>query len=113
GAVEGVGRPELVYKPDDLVRVADDIGGELRADDELDRAPVRLVEVEHAPEEGLAQDAGVRVPLVRNAHERDLVAAPPQFLDERLREDLGAPVRVRSLRMAEGDSHGREASPED
>ena len=55
GPVELVGLPELVDEPDDLVRVADRVGGELRRDDEVDRAALRLLEVEQPPDERLAQ----------------------------------------------------------
>ena len=60
GAVELVRLTELVDEPHALVRVADDVRRELRRDHDVDPAPVRLLEVEHSPEERLRQDAGAR-----------------------------------------------------
>jgi hypothetical protein len=107
GAVEVVRLAELVHEPDDLVRVAHGVGGELRADHEVDRATVRLLEVDEAPEEGLGQDALARVPLERDGDERRFVAARAQLVGELLREDLGAAVCERHLGRADGDPHLR------
>ena len=75
GAVELVGLAELVDEPDDLVRVADDVRGELRRDHEVDPPAVRLLEVEQPPEERLGQHALARIPLERDADEVGVVAA--------------------------------------
>ena len=74
-AVELVRLPELVHEPDDLVRVADDVRGELRREHEVDRPPVHLLEVEQPPEERLREDARAGVPLERDGDEVGLVAA--------------------------------------
>src|SRR5207247_3174810 len=68
-SVELVRLAELVKKPDDLVRMTDRVRRELGRDDELDRAPVGLGEVEQPPEERLREDALARIPLVRDGHE--------------------------------------------
>ena len=60
GAVEVVGLAELVHEPDDLVRMADAVGGELRRDHEVDRPARRLVEVEEPPDERLVEHARTR-----------------------------------------------------
>ena len=51
GAVEVVGLAELVDEPHHLVGMANDVGGELRPDHEVDRAALHLLEVEQAPDE--------------------------------------------------------------
>src|SRR5256885_9886351 len=61
-----VGLPELVQEPDHLPRMPDDIGRELRGDDEVDRPPARLLEVEQPPQERLRQHPRPRVPLERH-----------------------------------------------
>ena len=104
GAVELVGLPELVDEPDDLVRMADDVAGELGRDHELDPPAVRLVEVEQPPEERLGQHALARVPLERNGDEVGVVSALGELGDEVVREDLDAPSRERHLGAADGDS---------
>ena len=53
-SVELVGLSELVHEPDDLVRMADGVGGELRRDDQVDRAAGGVLEVEEPPQERLA-----------------------------------------------------------
>ena len=72
-SVELVGLTELVDEPDALVGVAHEVRRELRRDHDVDPLPVRLVEVEHAPEEGLREHPCVRVPLERHRHEVGLV----------------------------------------
>src|SRR5207237_4328814 len=78
GAVELVSLAELVQEPDDLVRVADDVGGELRRDDEVDRRAVGLLQVEQPPEKRLREDAFARIPLERDRDELHVVPAPAQ-----------------------------------
>jgi len=110
GAVELVGLPELVHEPHDLAPVPHDVGRELRCDHEVDRPPVRLLEVDEPPEESLAEDARPRIPLERHGDERREVVARVQLVDELLREHLGAAVRERHLRRADGDPHVRARS---
>jgi hypothetical protein len=100
-----------VQDPDDLVRVADGVRRELRRDRELDRASVRLLEVEQAPEERLREDALARVPLERDGHEVDLVRARTQLRHEIVGEDLRAAALERHLGGADGDPHPRIHSP--
>jgi hypothetical protein len=102
-AVELVGLPELVHEPHDLVRMPDDVGGELGRDHEVDASPVGLVEVEQAPEERLGQHPLSRIPLERDADEVGLVPASSELRDEVVREDLDAAARERDLRPADGD----------
>ena len=106
-AVELVRLPELVHEPDALVRMPHEVRRELRRHDEVDLPAVRLVEVEHPPEEGLGQDARARVPLERHRDEVGLVPPCAELLDEPVREDLGAASFERHLRPAHGDPHRR------
>jgi hypothetical protein len=96
-----------VHEPDDLVRVADDVGGELGRDHEVDRPPVGLLEVDEPPEERLGEHSRSGVPLERHGHERCFVAAGAQLVGELLREDLCATVRERHLGRADRDFHVR------
>ncbi len=110
GSVQLVRLPELVHEPDDLVRMADDVGGELRPDYEVDRPAVHLVEVDHPPEERLGEDALAGIPLEGHGHESRLVAPRMQLLRQPLGEHLGAAVRERHLGTAHGDPHQRRAT---
>ena len=103
-AVEVVGLAELVHEPDDFVRVANDVRGELRRDHEVDRAALHLVEVEQAPDERLRDDRARRIPLERHGHELGLVPARAELRDEVLDQELGAAAGERDLRMADEDS---------
>ncbi len=105
GAVELVRLSELMDEPDALLVMADDVRGELRRDDDVDLPPVRLVEVEHPPEERLRQHARAGIPLERHRDEIGLVAACPQLRDELVREDLGAAPGERHLRAQNRDTH--------
>ena len=105
GSVELVRLAELVDEPDALLGVANEVRGELRADHEVDPLPVRLLEVEHPPEERLREDACTRVPLERDGDDVGVMPSTPELVDEPVREDLGAAVRERHLRAADGDSH--------
>jgi hypothetical protein len=107
GAVELVRLAELVDEPDDLVRVTDDVGGELRRDHEVDPLPVGLFEVEQPPEERLGEHALAGVPLERDADEVGVVAAATELLDEVVGEDLDAAAGKWHLRPTDGDSHVR------
>ena len=106
GAVQLVRLPELVHEPDALLRVANDVRRELRRDDDVDPPAVRLVEVEHPPEERLGEHTCARVPLERHGDEVGLVAPRPQLVDEFVGEDLGAAPGERHLRPQHGDPHG-------
>ena len=55
GAVEVVRLAELVHEPDALARMAHDVARELRRDQQVDLAPLDLLEVEHAPDERAAR----------------------------------------------------------
>ena len=105
-AVELVRLPELVHEPHALVRMADEVGRELRRDDDVDRAAVGFVEIEQAPHEGLREDAGARVPLERKRHELGLVVARAKLVDEPVGEDLRPAPREGDLGPEDGDSHG-------
>ena len=83
----------------------DAVGGELRRDHEVDRLPVRLGQVDQAPEERLIEDARARIPLERDGDELDLVLAHAELVDELVGEDLGAPAHEGHLRRADGDPH--------
>ena len=111
GAVELVRLPELVQEPNDLVRMPDRVGRELRRDHEVDRATVGLGQVEQTPEEGLREHALPGVPLVRHGDQVGLVSARPQLLDEVVGEDLGPTARERHLRRADGNSHALSIFP--
>ncbi len=63
---------------------------------QVDRAPVRLGQIEEPPEERLVEDARPRVPLERDGDELGLVLALAQLVDELVREDLGAPANERA-----------------
>ena len=116
GAVELVRLPELVHEPDALLGVADDVRGELRRDDHVDRAAVGLGQVEQPPEERLRQHAGARIPLERDRDDLGLVAARAQLADERVGEDLGAAVARKApaactRRSASSASASRREAP--
>ena len=96
-----------MQEPDDLPWVPDRVRRELRRDHDVDRAAVRLLEVEQPPEERLRQHALARVPLERHGHELRLVAALAQLVDQALAEDLGASTDERHLGQADGDPHVR------
>ncbi|MBW8741036.1 MAG: hypothetical protein JF623_00075 [Acidobacteria bacterium] len=110
GAVELVRLPKLMQEPDDLVRVTDRVRRKLRRDHDVDRSPVRFVEVEQPPEECLAEDALAWIPLVRNRDEVDLVPAHAQLRHEVVGEDLRAAALERHLRRADRDPHGALSS---
>ena len=93
GAVELVRLPELVQEPDDLVRVPDAVRRELRRDHEVDRAAVRLLEVEQPPEERLRQHPLAGVPLERHRDELGLVAALAQLAATSPSAKISAPPR--------------------
>ena len=78
GAVELVRLPELVDEPHALLRVANDVRGELGRHHHVDRAAVRLGQVEEPPEERLREHARARVPLERNRDDVRLVASRAQ-----------------------------------
>src|SRR5439155_14755599 len=86
-----------------------EIRRELRGDDEIDRAPVRLVEIQESPEEGLRQNAGARIPLEGHGHELRLVATSAKLLDEPVGEDLRSSPGEGDLRTEDGDPHVRSA----
>ena len=69
---ELVGGPVLMDQPRDFVRVADEIRGELRADDEVDRFAVALAQVDEAPGRGMREDFALRIPFERDADELGL-----------------------------------------
>src|SRR5439155_14521471 len=104
-AVELVRLTELMQQPHDLVAVPDGVGRKLRRDHEVDRASVRLVEVEQPPEKGLAQHTLARIPLVGNRDEIGLVSARAELGYQIFLEDLGAAAGERDLRRADRDSH--------
>ena len=106
GAVELVRLPELVDQPHALLGMTHDVRRELRREHEIDLLPVRLVEVEHPPEERLRQHLRTGVPLERDGHEVGLVPAGAQLADERVGHDLRAAACKRHLRPADRDSHG-------
>ena len=105
GSVELVRLPELMDEPDDLVRVADHVGGELRRDHEVDGPAVRLLEVDEPPEERLREDAGARIPLERDRDEIGVVPVLLQLEREPLREQLRPAALERDLRRADRNSH--------
>src|SRR5207244_7369744 len=107
GAVELVGLPELVQQPDDLVRMPDCVGRELRRDHELDPTPVGFAQVEQPPEKSLREHALSRVPLVRNGDEVRLVPACAELGNQIVGEDLGPAPLEWNLRRADGDPHLR------
>jgi len=106
-AVELVRLAELVQEPDDLVGMAYRVGGELGGDDEVDRQPVRLGQVDEPPQERLRQHARARIPLVRHGDELRLVVALAQLGDEVVDEDLRSAADERDLSRADRDPHRR------
>jgi hypothetical protein len=105
GAVELVCLAELVYEPDALFSVTDDVRRELRRDDDVDGPAVRLVEVEHPPEERLGEHPRAGIPLERHRDEVCVVAARTELGDELVREDLGSPPREGNLGAEDRDAH--------
>ena len=106
-AVELVRLAELVHEPYPLLAVANDVRRELRRDDDVDPAPVGLLEVEQPPEERLGQHARAGIPLERHRDEVGVVPARPQLLDELVGEDLDASARERHLGAQDRDAHMR------
>ena len=104
GAVELVRLAELVDEPDHLVRMADDVRGELRRDHQVDAPAVRFLEVEQPPEERLRQDALAGIPLERHADEVGVVAAALELGDQVVGEDLDSAPGEGDLWTADGDS---------
>jgi hypothetical protein len=103
-AVELVRLPELMYEPNDLVRMAHDVRRELRRDHEIDSAAVGLLQVEQPPDERLGQDALARVPLERHRDEVGVVVALAQLGDQVVGEDLDAAAGESDLWPADRDS---------
>ena len=99
------GLAELVDEPDHLARMPHRVRRELRRDHRVDRAAVRLVEIEQPPQERLRQHALAGIPLERHRHQLGLVVARAQLLDEIVGEDLGAAALERHLRNAHGQPH--------
>src|SRR3954451_24263659 len=85
--------------------MADRVRGELRRDDEVDRAAVGLGEVEQPPQECLREQAFSRVPLVGNGNELGLVVALAELRDEVVVEDLCTAACERHLRRTDADPH--------
>ena len=81
GAIEVVCLAELVHEPHDLVRMAHDVGGEFRGDEQVDRPALYVLEVEHPPDEGLGDDVLRRIPLERHSDELRFVVASAKLLD--------------------------------
>ena len=102
-AAQLVGGAVLVNQPGDLVRVADEVGRELRGDHEIDRPPVALAEIEQPPGRGVGQDLFLRIPLERHAHELGVVAARVQLAHQLTDVHLGAAVHERHLRFTDDD----------
>ena len=107
GAVELVGLPKLVHEPDALLRMPNEVGGNLVATTMSIALAVGLGQIEQAPEKRLSQDPGARIPLERDRDAVGLVAPRPQLLDERVGEDLAPPVRERHLGSDDRDPHRR------
>ena len=103
-AAEIVDRPVLMEEPGDLVRMADEIGRELRRDDRIDPLAVRLGQIDQPPRGGLRQQLVFRIPLERNRHALGAVAAARQLVDQAAHVQLRAAVHERHLRLA--DEHG-------
>src|SRR6185295_14498171 len=105
GAVELVRLAELVQQPHDLVGMTNGVRRKLRRDHEVDRAPVRLAQIEQPPEERLRKHALAGVPLVGNRDQIRLVAAFAQLAHEIVREDLCPTARERHLWRADRNPH--------
>ena len=60
-------------EPRDLVGMADEIRGELRADDEIDRLAVGFAQIDQPPRRGMRENFALRIPLERNADELGLI----------------------------------------
>jgi hypothetical protein len=86
--------------------MADEIRRELGGDDEIDRAPVALAQIEEPPRGRVRQDLVLRVPLERHAHKLCLVTARGQLPHELADVHFGAAVHERHLRFADDDRSG-------
>ena len=106
GAAQLVRRAVLVNQPRDLVRMAHEVGRELRRDHEIDRLAVALAQVEQPPGRGVRQDLVLRIPLERDADQLGVVAARAQLAHQLAHVDLGAAVHERHLRLADDDRIG-------
>ena len=105
GPVELVGLAPLVDEPDHLVRVLDQVRGELRRDHEIGLDLGVGVQVDQAPHQPARQDALVRPGLERDGHQVGLVAARPQLGDQPVGEDLDPAADEHRLRAADRDPH--------
>ena len=104
-AVQLVRLAELVHEPDDLPRVSNHVGGELRRDHYVDGRSVRLLEIDQPPERGLGQHARSRVPLEGKRYQSRVVLTAPELLDELVREDFGASALERDLWQTDRNPH--------
>ena len=105
-AAQLVRRPVLVNQPGDLVRVAREVGGELRCDHAVDPAAVALREVHEAPRGSVREDLLLRVPLEGKSHPLGVVPARPELVHEAPHVQLCAAFDKRDLRFEDEDGHG-------
>ena len=101
------GLPQLVHEPDDLVRMPDEVRGELRRDHEVG------LEVEHPPAPARPRPSARSA---RSRHGSATISASwpraPSSVDERVGEDLDAPAHEGRLGAADEDPHRPEAYAE-
>src|SRR5262249_2003390 len=112
-AAEIVDRPVLMEEPRYLVRMPDEVGGELRRDHEVDRLVVRLRQIDEPPERRLREQLALRIRLEGNRDLLRTVTEPSQFGDEAANVPLGAAVHERHLRFThENGPHVGHRMPE-
>ena len=93
----------LMNQPADLVRVTNEVGRELRGDQEIDRPAVALTEIDEPPGGRVRKDFVLRVPLERDADELSEIPAGRQLARQLPHVGFRAAVHERHLRLADYD----------
>ncbi len=110
GSVEVVDLAVLMKEPGHLERMLHEIRRELRRDHHVDRNPIRLRDLEKAPDQGLFHDVLNRIPFEGDVHHVDQEPAGLQRGGELRRQDLGPADDEGRLHRADADAAARHGS---
>ena len=103
-AAQIVGGAVLMEQPGDLVRMAGEVGRELRGDDAVDRLAVALGQIDHPPRGGVREELVLRIPLERQSTRARRGSRARRSSSTSSRDvQLGAAVHERHLRFADHD----------
>ena len=81
-AAQIVRGPVLVREPDDLVRMAHEVGRELGANDDVDGLVVALGQIQEPPCRGVRQNLFLRIPFEWNGNQIGFISSGAQVVDQ-------------------------------